>query len=202
MGGRMPSLARMGGWFLLAGLVDGVGGVSGSRAAERKAPVGLSRWAGGPTPPLTLEELSGARVALGSFRGKTVVVNFWATWCEPCRTEMPRLEKLRTKYADGRLNVYGVVLSGADDDVVSRFVRDLGVGYPILRGTPELSERWGGIGVIPTTFLVDENGRIVRRYVGATDETVRGIESDVAALLEPKPDPAPAPAPPRSRLKG
>jgi thiol-disulfide isomerase/thioredoxin len=122
------------------------------------------------------------------------VVNFWATWCEPCKQEIPALETLRKRHGDS-LAVYGVVLDAVEDEVVARFATELGAGYPILRGSSDLSRDWGGIGRLPTTFLIDRKGRVQRRYVGATKEAIARLETDVATLLE-KAAPAQPPAEP------
>jgi len=129
------------------------------------------------------------------------VVNFWATWCAPCRTEMPTLEALRKENAAPRLAVVGVLLDLAEDEVALKFATDLEITYPLLRGTTALSDRWGGIGLMPTTFLVDSKGIVRRRYVGATPEIIDRLKADIATLLESAPStPVPAPgvpAPPK-----
>lgn len=116
------------------------------------------------------------------------LVNFWATWCEPCRTEMPVLGKLWEEHGD-RVQVLGVLTDTVTNAEARSFAGQVGAGYEIFRGTPALQNAWGGISLLPTTFLIDRDGKILRRYVGATGEIVAGMRADLDALLDGKPLP-------------
>jgi len=110
-------------------------------------------------------------------------VNFWASWCEPCKIEMPVLQELHAKHGAKNLAVVGVVLDPAGDEEVTKFAGDLGVSYTLVRGSSDTSNLWGGIRLLPTTFLVSQRGYIVRRYVGATPEQVEALKADVEAFF-------------------
>ncbi len=133
------------------------------------------------------------------------IVNFWATFCAPCKTEMPALQDLFAKHNREKLAVVGVVLDPAHDAEVGKFAADLGVSYTLVRGSSDISNTWGGIGFLPTTFLVNERGRIVRRYVGATPEAVEALRADVEAFFQDRvqkpPIPTPSPPPGSRRRK-
>jgi len=105
------------------------------------------------------------RVALRALRGKVVVLNFWATWCPPCRGEMPALKAIQDEYR-GRLTVVGVSVYSTYA-ATEQFMKDLAITYPTFYGSYELMEQYGEVGSIPTTFLINRNGEIVQRVVGS-----------------------------------
>jgi thiol-disulfide isomerase/thioredoxin len=119
------------------------------------------------------------------------IVNFWATWCAPCKLEMPKLDELHQKYADDGLEVVGIYSSqlDTDEDIVRQFLAEVNVNYGIIRAHRLLDRDWRGIGITPTTFLIDGQGKILRRYVGATEEQTEGLVADVEALLAGEPMP-------------
>lgn len=127
-----------------------------------------------PAPDFTLPDLDGERVTLSDLRGKVVLLNFWATWCPPCRREIPDLSRIYTAYKDRGLVVLGVSWDNLSKKQIKTFVRNYKVTYPILHGTQsELSEigkayRWQGY--LPTTYLIDRKGYIQEVYVGARNE--------------------------------
>lgn len=144
---------------------------------------------GDPAPALSAAALEGWKYQADWRPYEFTIVNFWATWCEPCRSEMPALQELFARYRERKLAVVGVLLDSETDDEVRSFAKNLGVDYRIVRGDTDLSNVWGGIGILPTTFVVNSRGRVVKRYVGATPEQIARLKSDVEALF---PDPAPA----------
>lgn len=117
----------------------------------------------GRMPEFTLRDVSGREVSSGQFEGKVMLVDFWATWCAPCRKEMPGFEELNKRYKDRGFAVIGIALD-SDPAIVTRFAKEIGVTYTLLMGNSDVQERWGGLQGIPTTFLVDRN-RVIRRKV-------------------------------------
>jgi thiol-disulfide isomerase/thioredoxin len=116
-------------------------------------------------PPIQAVDLLGKPVSNGSWAGKVVIVNFWATWCPPCREEIPELLELKKEYKD-RLEIVGI---SEDDDPpasVLKFAQQKGMTYPIVMATPELIDAYGGVPALPTSFLVDTQGRVVQKHSG------------------------------------
>jgi len=118
-----------------------------------------------PAPAFTLRTLDGHEVSPASLRGKVVIVNFWATWCGPCRAEIPDLVALQEKYKD-TLQVIGISEDEAPVDVVKRFAADHKVNYPVAMATPEIEKLFPGISALPTSYILDRDSRIVQKHVG------------------------------------
>jgi peroxiredoxin len=131
-------------------------------------------------PDLVLPDMAGKTVSLSSFRGKPVLVNFWATWCDTCRVEMPELEALRQ-----RLDGKGPVILGVSMDenlaAVPPFVKEKKINFPILYADQKVSSAYAVRG-LPAAYLIDPEGRIARRWLGAVDP--RAVENDILALLK------------------
>jgi thiol-disulfide isomerase/thioredoxin len=125
-------------------------------------------------PPFTVTDLDGRTLQSADWRGKVVMVNFWATWCPPCLAEIPDLVALQDKYRD-RLVVVGISEDQAPIDFVKGFAADRKVNYPLVMTTPELRQRFTGIVALPTTFVLDPEGRLVKKHVGL----LRGVEAEV-----------------------
>ncbi|QYM79389.1 TlpA family protein disulfide reductase [Horticoccus luteus] len=178
--------------ILLAGFL--VGGLTACGAkkdqpakphAEEAVTAGAKKAAADPSAPLapawTLKDVDGHEVTSAQFKGKVVVVDFWATWCGPCRKEIPGYIALQKKYGDKGLAIIGVSLDQAGPGVVKKFVADNKVNYTIVMGSDEVVAAFGGVEGIPTTFLIDRDGRIRDRKVG-TEETA-SYEKKIAAVL-------------------
>lgn len=123
---------------------------------------------GKPAPAFTLTGTDGKKISLGDFRGHPVVVNFWATWCGPCKLEMPWMEEFYNKYKPQGL----VVLGLSQDDGISRTevasaAKKIGVSYPILMPDEQVAKSYGGVDYLPETFFVDKTGKIVAVTAGA-----------------------------------
>jgi thiol-disulfide isomerase/thioredoxin len=118
-----------------------------------------------PAPAFTLRDLDGREVSPASLRGKVVIVNFWATWCGPCRAEIPDLVALQTKYHD-TLQVIGISEDEAGVEVVKRFAAEHKINYPVAMITPEVEKLFPGISALPTSFIIDRDSRIVQKHVG------------------------------------
>jgi len=134
-------------------------------------------------PALVLPDLAGKTVDLTSFRGKPVLVNFWATWCDTCRAEAPDIEALYRR-SDGKFTIIGVSMDENAYTVVPLFIKEHKITYPMLIADSKVSASYAVRG-LPTAYLIDSEGRIARRWVGALD--VRAAENDILALLKRRP---------------
>lgn len=154
----------------LAGFWAGGALKSPQRTVQIDAPAPIA--IGDPAPDFALPDLSGTTRTLADFRGRPVLINFWATWCAPCVEEMPLLAALRERHADAELEVIGIALD--DLHAVRSFVAELSISYPILLDTPgrtDTSVRYGDTqGVLPYSVLVDAKGTIVALRAGSFSE--------------------------------
>ena len=133
-------------------------------------------------------DLHGKPASIDFAAAKLTLVNFWATWCQPCRVEMPALEKIRARRQKKGLNVVGVVVQDAATAAEIRQAADEAkVAYTVVQGGVTVERAWGGINLLPTTFLVDPKGTILRKYVGTTPEQVRALGRDVDDYLAGRP---------------
>jgi thiol-disulfide isomerase/thioredoxin len=140
----------------------------------------LVKWTGGKTPALKLADADGRERSLAEWRGKTVVVNFWATWCEPCREEMPSLERLKERLAGKGFDVLAVNV-GESPERVARFTREVPVTFPIVYDKDSAVAKTWKVRGYPTSYVLGPDGRIRYYFVGeldwASDEVVRAIEA-------------------------
>jgi thiol-disulfide isomerase/thioredoxin len=133
--------------------------------------------------PLAMHTIDGRTVSTADWNGKVVLVNFWATWCAPCRAEIPDLVKLQDKYRD-RLQIIGVSEDEDGPEVVRKFATEYHVNYPIVMSTPEIKKGFSGIYALPTSFVLDREHRIVQKHVGMLRASVTEQETRVLAGLE------------------
>ena len=138
-------------------------------------------------PSFVLPDVAGREVKFSQFEGNVVLLNFWATWCEPCRTEIPQLNELYEKYAKEGLAVIGISLDYGEPEVVRDFLKRKKISFVVLMGNQKVVEAYGrlpGLGSmrgIPTTYLIDRKGRVVRKFVGLTSK--RRLEEAFRPLL-------------------
>jgi len=136
---------------------------------------------GQPAPDFTLQTLDGKTVKLSDFRGKAVLLNFWATWCEPCKVEMPWFVDFEKKYGSQGLQVLGVAMDDASPAEVSAFAQKMGVNYPVLMGKEEVGAQYGGIDYLPSTFYISRDGKILDHVFGLVSRSE--IESNIHKAL-------------------
>jgi peroxiredoxin len=134
-----------------------------------------------PAPAWELKDLDGKAVKLADFKGKVVILDFWATWCPPCRKEIPGFVNLQKKYGDKGLVVVGVSLDEGGTAAVKPFVQKMGMNYPVVMGDQKTVAAFGGIEAIPTTFVIDREGNVVTAHQGYADEAT--FESEIKPLL-------------------
>jgi thiol-disulfide isomerase/thioredoxin len=137
--------------------------------------------AGTPAPDWQLAGLNGKTVKFSDFRGKVVILDFWATWCAPCRIEIPQFIELQKQYGDSGLAVIGVSLDEQGPEVVKKFVKQFGVNYPVVMGNQKVVEAYGGIVAVPTAFVIDRQGRLVSQHLGYNDKAT--FETEIQSLL-------------------
>jgi peroxiredoxin len=153
---------------------------TGQTGAAGKAPAARAD-VGSPAPEFTLADLNGNQVASSSLRGKVVILDFWATWCPPCREEIPHFVSLQSKYRGQGLQIVGVSLDAGGAKDVKPFADEHDVNYTMLIGNEDIARTYGNIYAIPTTFVLDRSGKIVQRFVGFTAPEV--IEATIKPLL-------------------
>jgi len=141
-----------------------------------------SKTGGNPAPAFTLQDLNGNNVSLADFKGKVVILDFWATWCPPCIKEIPDFIELYQKYKDKGFAMLGISLDQAGISVVQSFAQKYKINYPIMMTDGRIDKEYGGITAIPTTFVIDPAGNIHKKYVGYIEKAV--FEADIKKLLE------------------
>jgi peroxiredoxin len=117
-------------------------------------------------PDFTLPTVDGKELKLSDYKGKVVIIDFWATWCPPCRKGIPDLIDLKKKYGAKGFEVIGISLDTETKGHVPGFVKSNGMNYPVVYGNQNVTQLYGGIEAIPTTFVIDKQGKIVATYQG------------------------------------
>jgi len=152
---------------------------------------------GKQAPDFDLASLDGKRVKLSDFRGKVVLLNFWATWCTPCKEEMPWFVDLQKKYSNDGLVVVGVAMDDSETSKIAQFAGEMGVNYPVLLGTDQVSEDYGNVQYLPTSFYIDRDGKFVEKGVGllGRQEVENNIQKALASRVVGVNKPANHPVP-------
>lgn len=154
--------------------------VAGCRP-DASGDAGRGNPAGNSSSSWQLTDLEGKPVQASDFAGKVVLLNFWATWCGPCRMEIPSLIDLQRTHADRGLVVLGVSMDDGGPSAVSRFVKQAGINYPVLMANEAMIKAFGGIEMIPTSFVIDRSGGIAAKHLGFADRAV--LEASIQPLL-------------------
>ena len=136
---------------------------------------------GQPAPEFSLPDLQGNKIELSSMKGKVLILDFWATWCPPCKEEVPHLVALQSKYRDQGLQIVGLSLDQAGASVVKPFADEHDVNYTMLVADDATAKSYGGVSMIPTTFVVNRSGVVVKRFLGYT--TPEAFEEAILPLL-------------------
>ena len=133
-----------------------------------------------PAPDFQAKDLDGKDVSLEAHKGKVILLNFWASWCGPCRAEIPGLVELQNKYKDG-LQIIGMVVDDDDEATIRDVVKTEAINYPVVLTTPQVRMAYGGITALPTVFIINPEGRVVQKHVGLYNPAL--YETEVRALL-------------------
>jgi cytochrome c biogenesis protein CcmG, thiol:disulfide interchange protein DsbE len=162
-------------WVIVLGCLAGLYIFSRSRTRKTQ-PTTIGNLA----PDFTVTDLADRKLTLSGYRGKVVLLDFWATWCSPCREEIPHFVALQNKYGPEGFQVIGISM---DDDAkpVREFAREYKLNYPVAVGDDKLADRYGGVLGLPVNFVIDREGRIHAKYLGATDIAV--FDQEVKDLL-------------------
>jgi thiol-disulfide isomerase/thioredoxin len=157
------------------------GGSAGSAAAGADTDAKESSLQGKAAPAFTLVDLQGKKVSLKDYKGRPVLVNFWATWCSPCKLEMPWFEEFRQKYAAQGFEILGIAEDDAGKDAIAKAVKRINVSYPILLTDQKVAPAYGGVDYLPESFYVDRNGIVQTETsgLGSKDE----IEANIKRLV-------------------
>jgi thiol-disulfide isomerase/thioredoxin len=149
-------------------------------------PPKVIRFANRPevAPPFMINDLSGTPISSANFPGKVVILSFWATWCPPCREEIPELIELATRYKD-RVQIVGISVDDNDTpgeiSKVQAFATKMGMNYPVAMANKDLVEEYGGVPALPTTFVLNKEGRVVTKHIGLISSAV--YDTEIRSLL-------------------
>lgn len=149
-------------------------------AGRRTARKPKATASGNLAPDFSVTDLDGRKLTLSDYKGKVVLLDFWATWCSPCREEIPHFVEMQNQYGPQGFQVIGVSM---DDDAkpVHEFARQFKLNYPVALGDDKLAQRYGGVLGLPVNFIIDREGHIYSKHLGATDVSV--FDNEIKDLL-------------------
>ena len=155
-------------------------GCSGSPPVNAGAPKGAKERK--KAPDFALKDSTGQTVRLSDYKGKVVLLNFWATWCGPCKIEIPWFMEFEQKYKDRGFAVLGVAMDDEGWEIVKPYVERLKVNYRVMVATEEVDNAYGGVESLPTSYVIDRDGNVVSRHVGLVSRSI--YEQEIEDLLE------------------
>jgi cytochrome c biogenesis protein CcmG/thiol:disulfide interchange protein DsbE len=150
-----------------------------SAGTRKEDPQAVSRKA---APAFSLKDSDGKTVTLADYKGKVVLLNFWATWCSPCKIEIPWFVEFEQKYKDRGFAVVGVSVDEEGWEAVKPYLEKNRVNYRILLGDEKIAEAYGGLESLPTTYVLDEQGRVVSTHIGLVSKSE--YENEIRQLLD------------------
>lgn len=154
----------------------------GFHMARRSGPAPPPIAKSGPAPDFTLESLDGKSMRLSDLRGKAVLLNFWATWCGPCKIEMPWFVELQNQYGSQGLQIVGVAMDDSSKEDIAKFAKEMGVNYPVLLGKEAVGDEYGGVPALPESFFIGRDGKIVDKIIGLKGKAE--IEDSIKKALD------------------
>lgn len=166
---------------MLANSSAGANGAVAKVDADSPSAEGLPDFREKPAPGFTLKSIDGKTVSLSDYKGKAVLLNFWATWCGPCKLEMPWLIDMQKKYASRGFTVLGISEDDGSTKAVSDFMVKMGVDYPVLMYDDQLNKAYGGVDYLPMSYYIGRNGKVVVEAGGLISENE--MEADIQKIL-------------------
>jgi thiol-disulfide isomerase/thioredoxin len=139
---------------------------------------------GKAAPDFELTSLEGKTVKLSDFKGRPVLINFWATWCGPCKIEMPWFIDLKKKYEGQGFEIIGIAMEDTENEKIAEFTKQMGVNYVIVKGKNSVADAYGDVQGLPTSFYVDRDGKIVGQHAGLVSRST--IEEDIKLAVGEK----------------
>jgi len=136
----------------------------------------------GPAPDFELENVAGGKIKAADLKGKISVVDFWATWCEPCWSEVPKFNKMAEELRGKDVQILAITVQSPYADIKPK-VKELGMKYTVLVGNDDVEERFGGMIGYPTTFIISKDWKIYKKYMGALADKDARIKKDIEKLL-------------------